>query len=347
MSIWNKVLLFLIAFASLALFWLSAWMLKCDKNWRDLAVKYDREISKIQAENALGEARIAQTHAELAKLVVARNRAWYHCEPQKITKDDKAGTASVKVTIKSPDPHGIAEKAVLYVFEESNDKEQGQYLGEFKVTGVSGKEIGLTLAFKPTEADMKKLGKPVKLWTLYDVLPRDHRETLAELTEEQKKTLLPADTAEEFVKDGRPAAADDPAGRKIDGKYVRPLRDYASLFQAYRMEIAVLQDFVEAKTRDVQLVEDALADAKRQVQFLKDQKVVVTGEKEKFAAQLDAVDVHFKKVKEILDALTDEAKKLIDDNKAMAGQIAKIELDAIRRIDERSRAMAATAKQEK
>jgi hypothetical protein len=38
---------------------------------------------------------------------------------------------------------------------------------------------------------------------------------------------------------------------------------------------------------------------------------------------------------------------LIKNNKAMAGQIAKIQLDATRRIDERTRAMAQSANGEK
>ena len=38
--------------------------------------------------------------------------------------------------------------------------------------------------------------------------------------------MLPAGSVAEYLKDGKPAAQDDPADRTRNGKYVRSLRDY-------------------------------------------------------------------------------------------------------------------------
>ena len=122
-------------------------------------------------------------------------------------------------------------------------------------------------AFILTPADEKKLAEAKKPWNLYDSLPHDNHEILEQLSEQDKKAMLPADSAEEYIEDGKPAAQGAPAGNIVDGKYVRPLRDYGYLFDTYRMKITELVDREQSAMRDKQMVEDTLADAKLQVQF--------------------------------------------------------------------------------
>ena len=42
--------------------------------------------------------------------------------------------------------------------------------------------------------------------------------------------MLPADSLQEYLKDGKPAEKDDPKESVVDGKYVRPLLDYNIVF---------------------------------------------------------------------------------------------------------------------
>ncbi|MGA2799361.1 MAG: hypothetical protein ABSE63_17400 [Thermoguttaceae bacterium] len=355
MSIWNKILLGLIVTCLLVFFYMSARMLKTQKNWSVKAEQYAKKISDLQNEDKITEEGgdvggqfqpgIEQVRAELNKLTVDRQRVWYKCDPQ-VSVNRQTHTATVKVTIDQPNP-GIANKSILYVFEDVPAAQQGRFLGEFKVTAVADKQITLEPAFVLTPADEKKLAEAKKPWNLYDSLPHDNHEILGQLNEQDKKTMLPADSAEEYIEDGKPAPQGAPAGNIADGKYARQLRDYSYLFDVYRMKITELVDREQSAMRDKQMVEDTLADAKLQVQFWQKQGTVVKALVAEMVRQRDAVAAHLDKLQKKIAEAKAAITELIKNNKAMAGQIAKIQLDATRRIDERTRAMAQSANGEK
>jgi septal ring factor EnvC (AmiA/AmiB activator) len=232
-------------------------------------------------------------------------------------------------------------------FEEAPTAQKGQFLGEFKVTAVADKQITLEPAFKITKMDLDKLAQAKRPWDLYDSLPHDNHEILSQLSEQDKKAMLPADSAAEYIDDGKQAAQGAPPQQIVDGKYVRPLRRYDYLFDMYRLKITELVDKEEADKRDKQMVDDTLADAQRQVQFYQDQVKVIKIILAKIERQRDAVKAHLDKLKEKFAEAKSAVADLIKNNKAMAGQIAKIQLDATRRIDERTRAMAQSANGEK
>ncbi len=356
MSIWNKILIGLIVVASLAFFYLSARMLKTHKYWGDLADKYETAIRNLRKENKnLKEGEksgdelkpgIEQVRAELDKLITNRHRVWYNCTPT-VDINKQTGALSIKVTVDQPDPPGIRDRMILEVFEEAGVRQQGRYLGEFKVRSVADKQVSLEPAVKLLPRDVEKLSTAKRLWTMYDTMPADNHEIFAQWKDEDKKAMLPAETVEQYIKNGQAAAEEEPAEHKAEGKYVRPLRDYAVLFGAYRLKITVLIDLEQAAMRDLQLLEDTLADAKRQVQFYQKQVTVFQGIAAKFAHQRDAVKSHLEKLQEKLGAAKEAAEKFFKNNKAMAGQIAKIQLDATRRIDKRTGAMAQSASGEK
>jgi hypothetical protein len=356
MSIWNKILLWAMIIVFLpAFFYMSARMLKTQKNWSVRAEQYAKKIKELQNEDKVtqqggdvgGEFKpgIEQVRAELNKLTVDRQRVWYKCDPQ-VNVNRQTHAATIKVTIDQPNP-GISNKSILYVFEDVPAAQQGRYLGEFKVTAVADKQITLEPAFKLTPADEKKLAEAKKPWNLYDSLPHDNHEILEQLSEQDKKAMLPADSAEEFIKDGKPAAEGVPSGNTVDGKYARSLRDYGYLFDTYRMKITELVDRQESIKRDNQMVEETLADAKIQVQFWQKQGTVAKALVAEMVRQRDAVTAHLDKLQKKIAETKTAITELIKNNKAMAGQIAKIQLDATRRIDERTRAMAQSANGEK
>ncbi len=339
-----------------AFFYMSARMLMTQKNWSIRAEQYAKRIRDLQDEDKITEEGgmvngvfkpgVEQVRAELNKLTVDRQRVWYKCDPQ-VNIDRQTGAVTIKVTIDQPNPSGIANKSVLYAFEDVPTAQPGRFLGEFKVTAVADKQITLEPAFKLTPVDLKKLAEAKRPWNLYDSLPHDNHEILAQLSEQDKKAMLPADSVEKYIEDGKPAAQGEPAGNIVDGKYVRPLRDYGYLFDTYRLQITELVDRLEAVMRDKQMVEDALADAKLQVQFWQKQATVVKAVLAEMVRQRDAVEAHLDKLQKKLAEAKAAITELIKNNKAMAGQIAKIQLDATRRIDERTRAMAQSANGEK
>ena len=353
MSIWNKILVGLIGVAAVAFLFMAMWTLKTRQVWAECAQKHEQRLKQVAAENEklaegierdgqVVEPGIRQSRKELHKLLLARRRAWFHCEPKiKVGEDD--GTAEVTVSIDQPAPHGIAPQTVLYAFEESDAEKKGQYLGEFAVANVADKKATLipTAILTPREIErLQKLSRKKQPWVLYEILPQDNRELFAGLSDEQKKAMLPSGSLSEYLKDGKPAAADDPKDRVVDGKYVRPILDFAGLFNREQRKRTLLSDSIDAAKWDRQLLDGALAAARAQEEACVKEIVATKETKKEAVRQRDAVAEHGKKIEEKRAALQALAARLIETNQAMAGQIAKFQLEAARRIDARTRAMA-------
>ncbi len=213
MSIWNKILIGLVFVISVGFFYLAARTLKTHEYWCKSAQDFEARIEQIEAENLAlvegdenGETEgdkkgIKQIRADLCRLLIDRGRVWYNCAPGQ----PNAQTGSVAVTTDQPDPHNIAVKTVLYVFEEGDVTQKASYLGEFKVTGVDQKLVTLEPSVK-LEANSPQLSRLVASsgpWSLYETMPIDSRETFADKSEEELGPLLPADRIAQFVHDGQ------------------------------------------------------------------------------------------------------------------------------------------------
>jgi hypothetical protein len=351
MSIWNKVLVGLIGVASLALFYLAARTMKTHQYWRELAAKFEQRIDQLDTANqtlaegpgrsgAPGQLGIRQLRIGLNKLVLDRGRAWLHCDPSvKVNADD--GTAVITVTVSQPDPHGIAEGAVLYGFEEVDLQKQGRYLGEFRVakTDEKQKQVVLAPTSRLSSREIERLSDAKRPWVLYEIMPRDNHEIFASLGDDEKKALLPAGSLPEYLKDGKAAGAGELPVHVVAGKYERPLRDYQIFFTANRVRRTLLGDAIDAATRDQKLIEDAVVQAKQQEEAAKVELAAAKEEVVKYRGQSGVVAAHHQALEKELAAIRAENIRLNETNKAMAGRIAKMQLEAVRRIDERTRAM--------
>ena len=237
MSLWNKILVWLIGVAALPMLFLAMWTLKTHKYWAELAQRHERRIEQLgdesqrlaeglQKEGELVEPGIRQVNLELYKLLLDRRRAWFHCDPKLIKVGDD-GTAEITLSIEQPVPHGIADKnkkAVVYAFEEADVQKKGQYLGEFAASGVDDKKVLLTPTAKLTTREinrLKKLAKTKGPWVLYEMLPRDNHELFAGLGDEQLKAMLPAGSSA-GVSQGRQAGRPRRSQRARAGRQVRP-----------------------------------------------------------------------------------------------------------------------------
>lgn len=217
---------------------------------------------------------------------------------------------------------------------------KGQYVGEFSASNVDDKKILLKPTAKLTarETDrLKKLAKGKGSWVLYEMLPQDNHELFAGLTDEQLKAMLPAGTLPEFLKDGKPAAQDDPKDRVRGGKYVRQLRDFGVLLSVEQKHRILLTDSIEAAKTDKLLLDKALADAQKQEESCKKDIAAAKKLLAKAGRQRDVVAGYRKLLEEKLAAMEKRVANLIASSRAMAGQIAKFQLEAAQRIDQRTR----------
>jgi hypothetical protein len=354
MSIWNKVLLWLIGLASLGFMVLAARTLQTHAFYMGAVKTLEKNIGSEglrtgeKGKYVELKTEIDKQLVELHQLLVDRPQVWSNCVAQ-VTVNKPKATASVVVAFEAPNdvnvkptPHGISANSTLYAFEESGQKDvPGRYLGEFNVTKADDKQVAMQSAFPLGDLDQKKLSDATgKFWTLYSVMPQDSHEAFASMTEEQKKAVLPAATLTEYLKDGQPADPQDPKERVVDGKYVRQLRDYAQLLNHARQQNTILFDESEATTRDKALVEGSTADAQKHVQFAQNQITDLKSALGKKGKEVDAVANLRKLLEDKLASIEAKIKSLIEENKAMAGQIAQKQLEATRQIDARTRAMA-------
>lgn len=341
MSIWNKILVGLIGVAALGLFIMAARTLKTHQYWRDLALQHQRRIAQVEAENVSAETNVRQLRVALDKLLLDRRRAWFNCAA-KVNLNRQDGSAAVAITTDQPDPNGIAQGAVLYGFEATDVQKKGRYLGEFKVTKSDEKQKTAILvpAAQLSARQMDRLATAKGPWELYEILPRDNHDVFASLNDAEKKALLPKGSWPDYLKDGQPAAKDDPADRVVDGKYVRPIRDYQVLLGAQSLAYTLLTDRIIASMLDAKLVEDALAQAQQQEEAAKADVALSKEDLANSARQRDAVKGFLDTLDRELTAVKAAITELIKANTDMAGRIAKSQLEAARRIDQRTRAMA-------
>ena len=351
MSIWNKILVACIGVASLFFFHAAARTLKTYQYWSGAAQQISQKLETLQNSNReLGEADaehplkdgsigVRALQAKLSLLLVARGRVWEKCEPQR--PDPRTGR--VVINTDPAAPSHITTNMVFYVFEDSEEKKDGHYVGEFKVREVGENKVTL----EPATVAMDRLSERQRArlmgshgpWLLYELMPVDRHSVFAGLSEEEKKALLPADTVAEYLKDGAPAAAGDAKENVVDGNYRRSLRDYAEIFRADRAAVTMYVDSFESLSRDEQYLKEALADAKRQIEFtdaevarLKSQ--VALGKKEE-----KAVADHLATLKSMFAGLQEIVTRQIRGNLSVAAEIARLQWQAARHSDEQAHAM--------
>jgi septal ring factor EnvC (AmiA/AmiB activator) len=176
-------------------------------------------------------------------------------------------------------------------------------------------------------------------WELYEVLPRDNHEIFSALTDKEREALL-GSSLPEYRDDGQPAPKDAPPERVVDGKYVRPLRDYRILFAAQNLHRTLLADQIDATERDLKLVQEALEQAQQQEAAAKQDVATAKEDLKESTRQRDSVGAYLQKLQQALNVAKTDIEQFLKNNQKMAEQMAKLQLEAVRRIDERTRAMA-------
>jgi hypothetical protein len=353
MSIWSKVLVVLILLASLPFLYLSMMTLKVNDNWRKIANTKQKQLRDVVEGSGASpgveppspvsieqlptlsmeqlETELRKDEAAIHDVLVDRGRVWYNAIPK---VDFAKGAAAVQID--TPSPHGILDKTVLYVFDARPKQEGGAYLGEFKVTGVD--EKAKQVALEPTMAllphQIQNLQNSTKgPWPLYEVMPGDRPDLLAQLPPNELDALLPAETRKEYAKDGQPAEPGDAPERVVDGKYQRELRDYAVLFHELDRQLSVMRDEQAAQAKDLSAVNAAHEDAKKQVAFTEAEIKDLQAELDHTNTERAVVTAHRKALEASLASAKTELQKTLAANKQLAAEITRKQLEAAARID--------------
>ncbi len=374
MSIWNKVLLGLIFVTSLVFMYMAARTLKTHETWRVAATKQEDRLEQINKEiketldavseqNVIVEMGIEQLRQELFAILIDRGRVWNNCEPEKIV----AETGEVRVKTDFPDEdnlpgrHGIHEKTILHVFEEGNvdaplNEGGGRYLGEFRVTEVADGMVGMEPSMKMEKRELDRLAGSQGPWSLYEILPHDSHKVLRQMDKDYLRRVLPETVVNEYLFDGEPMTKAKVEELGLEGKvvnekgdevadgeegiFVRDLRDYGIVFNVFHRDRTLWYDERDSADRDRQYTVDAAADAAKQVAFRTTEVADLKNELARFQRESAAVVAHEEVIKGKLAELGQSATELVANNRTIASQIAQVQMEAQRRIDERTRRVA-------
>ncbi|HOM17989.1 MAG TPA: hypothetical protein PLQ00_11715 [Thermoguttaceae bacterium] len=374
MSIWNKVLLGFIFLLSLGFFYMAARTLKTHQVWRESAQKYEQAIRQtlkgpLSSEEISGEMlglvakgtlspynetiqeilqeteavregeqkSLRSLRAALDRELFMRGRVWRDVRPAKRpTEPNEKGEFELMVDMAS-EQHQLTDKMVLYLFEEKLAQDGGRYLGEFRVSGVGGKQVTLNPAKKMDQEEYNRLVKSSGPWVIYERLPMDRHDLFEGLSEQDLKAMMPS-AYQEILRHGQPAKADDPPECVVDGKYQRPLIDFALALNHAHIRRSQLIDLKKAAERDKEMIDKALAVAQAQQKVYEQQKEEAEKALKQMESERNAAAAHLKEVEERLAANQAEIQKTIDQIQNLTRQIARIQLEVSRKIEERTRA---------
>ena len=344
MSIWNKILVGLIAVTAVVYSCLAASVLKTHVYWRNSFVAHQAAIEKANAEakrlmygDKSGAPGIVQLKNKLhaLRLIDQGGQVWSNCAARA-----EAQTGKVSLTLETAPGILAPAKTTLYAFDSTPVKDGGRYLGEFRVAEVADKQLVLQPARLLSQRELDRLNQAKGPWTVCTVLPADNHALLADKNEEQLKTLLPAESAAEYLRDGKAAQASDPPDRVLGGKFIRPLRDYGQLLENAFAERTVMNDAVKSWETDKRYLDEALAAAGQTVEALKSDVELVKQEAAKYDLERKAVVEHLKRVDETASQLKQAAAALLQANQQSAAELSQKQREAAARVDRRAGDMA-------
>jgi hypothetical protein len=344
MNIWNKVLVGLILVMALPFCYFAAKTLHARQKAGDAIVKHEKELASLASdqERLLNgpDSGIKQLVAEVYPYTTRRGRVWINVSPKRF--DAATGLVSVQTEMAPPKnaPGGLQ----LYLFQNSVAAQEKvaaldpSYLGEFTIANVgdAGKTWQLT-PVRPLTPDRAARIQPVRgTWTIYEVMPTPNPELVA-----RSQAAATSEAAPEASKTPEPPKKFDSAAAVQD--HVGKLFQFEWFFNdAYRKR-TVLAELIAAGEADaksltdsVALTEQANVAAEKQIANAK------TDLAAKEAAR-DVVQAHQKAVEAKLAGVSDTVERLLKLNRQLAAEIARLQLEATRRIDERVRGVVQTA----
>ncbi|HEV2968876.1 MAG TPA: hypothetical protein VGY55_02730 [Pirellulales bacterium] len=206
---------------SLAFFYLAARTLKTHENWEREIKQFQDGIARAQnGDPTKGELGILQLtndrnqlKQQVAEAMAERGRMWPDALKDKVNPADGTLVASFEQP-----PPGLEPKAIVFVFEQNDKEKGGQYLGEFSVVKVEGKQVTAAPASTLVQRELNLIAASKGPWVFYEIMPIDSHSLFAETDPSALKGLLPdrdvpAAERDEYARDGKPAKEGDPTDR--------------------------------------------------------------------------------------------------------------------------------------
>jgi hypothetical protein len=245
------------------------------------------------ADDAESMPSLAELEHQLLLATRARGRVWWNVTPAGF--EPQSGV--VRVGVERPVPAGVKQDSVVVLFEAGepqlpapNGAPRGaQYLGQFRVTQADAQTATLEPVLPMDDFERQRIAASRGPWIMYDTMPADRHRIFAGMTEDMLRQKLPPQTADEYVRHGKPPGPADEVARQIgfddSGKrlppdqlgqaatkqYQRRLRDYALEFdELARRRVALLVD-IAAVQKDNERLKVALESAKKLQAFREDE----------------------------------------------------------------------------
>jgi hypothetical protein len=287
---------------------------------------------------------IADLDHELLIATRLRGRIWRNVKPAGVPN---AQTGAINVAIPAPTPAGIKKESVVFLFDDgppqppaANGVPRGpQYLGQFTVVSAGPQQAALQPVLALDEFERRRLAASRGPWIIYETMPLDRHDIFAGKTDQQLQQLLPKKTVNEYIRDRKPATADDdplrvvgfdenrkplPAGdSKITKKeYRRRLRDYAAEFdEMARRRIAVLTD-IDAIKKDIVRLTQAEEAAKKIQAFRENERTRLTSDLAGVTKERAAIEKHLAEVNKLLARARQLTAELTARNQQLTAELA-------------------------
>lgn len=288
-------------------------------------------------ENAESIPSLDQLDHDILLATRLRGRVWRNVAP--------AGIDASGISIQAPSLAGLNNDTIVYLFEEGpaqppgpDGRPQGrQYLGEFRINKADGNQpIKLVPVHPLDEFEQQRIAASKPPWVIFETMPPDRHELFAGKTDEQIQQLLPPQSAQEYIRHGKDATADDDPLRVIgldaDGNRLPPeqidqaakrvfqrrLRDYAGEFDELNrrrneMEVAItgLKQSIERINVALETEKAIQASKEREVQQLKSDLAGIQKERQVIEQHLASLQQQVKRATELLNAALEQNAQLV------------------------------------
>jgi hypothetical protein len=292
---------------------------------------------------------LAELDHELLIATRLRGPVWRNVKP---TAAPSAQTGAVTVALAAPSPAGIKPQTVVYLFEEgppqapaANGAPRGpQYLGEFTVTQAGPQQATLQPVLPLDQFERQRLAASHTPWIIYDTMPMDRHDIFAGMSEQQLKQLLPKQSVNEYLRDDKPATADDDPDRVVgydaDNNrlppavlakavkkiYQRRLHDYAAEFDELAHRRVVMLTDIDAVKKDIERLTTAEDIAKKLQAYREEERQKLNSDLAGVTKEKEAIANHLAQVNKLLARARELTAQLLRQNDQMARELAARQL---------------------
>jgi chromosome segregation ATPase len=172
-------------------------------------------------------------------------------------------------------------------------------------------------------------------------MPIDQNELYAGFTEEQLRKLLPADSVEEYIRQGKPAGPDDDEwhvigfdeegnqvgpekmDKAVKKVYQRRLRDYAVEFSELNRRRVLLLANIAAVTQDNLRLKEALTSAKGLEEFRTEEIRKLSIDLAGVKKEREIIDTHLATIQQQLANAQQLLKEAIAENRRLSEELAQ------------------------